>query len=283
MIEKGSIVYSNNGTTLARQYVYYLVLGARYEEDSFEYDFNNYSIEPNLSDEDKIMSCLRYLCRLWVVPIGMFNKNTNKELLMNVLKYVLQNSILARPLDTVNEMSFSCCKENGLSITEKEIDLFLLKSKMAEQVTLDATNSISVKEYENKLEKLIKKRFAYDITNTKKTIQYKTRHMYIYQTKKVFRLYYCAAVAKDGKYLFCCVYNQSLKDGSPDNDKIRKIVSNMQGTRFLNKLKIKPRVIENKELLEINGVEAPIQALDYYYLKSYFSDITKRSSDEDVY
>lgn len=292
MIERGSVVYTEVGVPARNQYFYYLVLGALYDETWFKDDFNACSIEPEASEESKLYTCLNKMCEIYVLPIGMYSKNTDKDVLLYMLKYTLQNSVLIRPLDSLTHVNFRSIHEMGFGISEKDLDVFLLKSKMSgilidfnigTLTDLNIENIISIKDYIEKLKPLLQKRFSFDISNTKKTLQYKTRYMYIYKTEKVFRLYYCAAKTKDGKYMFCCAYNKNLKDGSPDMNEINKVISNMQCAHFLNSVKIKPRIIENKELLEIEGVQAPKQFVDYYFYYNAFSNsICKKSRDEDL-
>lgn len=283
MIERGSVVYTKVGVPARNQYFYYLVLGALYDEIWFKDSFNECSIEPGASYESKITTCLEKMCEIYVLPIGMYSKNTDKDVLLYMLKYTLQNSVLIRPLDSWTHVNFRSVREMGFCVPEKDFDVFLLKSKMSGALTdFNIENIIPVKDYIEKLKPLLQKRFSFDVSNTKKTLQYKTRYMYIYKTEKVFRLYYCAAKTKDGKYMFCCAYNKNLKDGSPDMTEITKIISNMQCAHFLNSVKIKPRIIENKELLEIEGVQAPKQFVDYFYYNAFSNSICQKSIDEDI-
>lgn len=278
MIEKGTVVYSVTGTSLTYQYVYYLVLGAFCNDKKLEKDFYNTRVDV-IDMNDKVSSFMNHLCQLYVVPIGMYHKDMKKETLYTLIEYTLKNGILEIPLDknSVSMLTLYTLKDTGITVSEKEMDLYLVKSKMLTDFSIQ--NSISVSDYRKKVELLVNKRFAFDINNVKKTTQYKTRHMYIYKTDKVVRLYYCAAIEENGKYLFCCAYNQNLKDGKPDIDKMKEIVADMSSTVYLDRILVKPRIIENKELLEIKGIVAPKQRCH----SDYFSNVAEISRQNDVY
>lgn len=151
-------------------------------------------------------------------------------------------------------------------IPEDTLNVYMTKNEMMSDTVFP--DIVDIKTLYTNLEKLYEKNEVnyINITNLTKTgkyNQYKPLHFYILRSDKVLRLYYCMCPAeRKGEFVFLLLYNG--KPNSSWKSDIEQILRQSKNPEFVrNTKKTQLRIMSDKELWEINDLEAVPQHLEF--------------------